>query len=35
MFNSWFIRDLKVKKLKIVTNANKEEIGPLYTFCFY
>jgi hypothetical protein len=35
MLNSWFMRDLKVKGLKIITSMDKEEIGPLYTFCFY
>jgi hypothetical protein len=29
------MRDLKIKGLKIVANMDKEEIGPLYTFCFY
>jgi hypothetical protein len=35
MFNSWFIHDLKVKRLKIITSADKEKIKPLYTLCFY
>jgi hypothetical protein len=35
MLNSWFMHDLKVKGLKVVTSADKEEIRPLYTLCFY
>jgi hypothetical protein len=29
------MRDLKVKRLKVIASADKEEIKPLYTFCFY
>jgi hypothetical protein len=35
MFNSWFMRDLKVKGLKVIASVDKKEIRPLYTLCFY
>jgi hypothetical protein len=29
------MRDLKIKGLKVVASADKEEIRPLYTLYFY